>query len=223
MKNKLLIVILSIIALFLVLFFFYRGSETNNKNEIIVKDDDFSNIEKKAEKEEFSEPSEKIHIDIKGAVKNPGVYEVNSDSRVIDVIQVAGGLIKGANTNYINLSEKITDEMVIWIYSDKEIEELLLEKNSTKYMISECNCPVVDNTTCLDINKEEKITNDDKININKANLEELSKLNGIGELKARNIIEYREKNGKYSSIEDIMKVSGIGEAAYNKIKDYIEV
>lgn len=160
-----------------------------------------------------------VKIDIKGMVKNPGVYEVDSNSRVNDVIKIAGGLKKDANTNYINLSAKVSDEMVIWIYSNKEIKELKLEATSTKYMIQECNCPVVDNTTCLN----NEINNSSLVNINIADISKLSSLEGIGESKAKAIIEYREKNGKFKTKEDIKNVNGIGESAYNKIKDYITV
>ena len=125
--------------------------------------------------------------------------------------------------------------MVIWIYTNKEISDLKLEQESTKYMISNCNCPKVDNTTCLNSDKvnsnnsSEKSSNDNKdklqglVNINNSSLEDLMKLEGIGESKARSIIDYRNKNGLFKSIEDIKNVSGIGESLYTKIKEYITV
>ncbi len=61
----------------------------------------------------------------------------------------------------------------------------------------------------------------DKININTADMEELMRLNGIGEVKALAIIAYREQNGPFTQIEDLMKVSGIGEKTFAKIKDDI--
>lgn len=59
------------------------------------------------------------------------------------------------------------------------------------------------------------------ININTAGVDELTKLTGIGNKKALEIIEYRNKNGKFTNIEDIKKVKGIGEKSFNKIKDRI--
>ena len=64
--------------------------------------------------------------------------------------------------------------------------------------------------------------NNKLININQASIEDLKTLNGIGESKAKSIIEYREQN-TFTSIEDIMKVSGISESVFNKIKDDITV
>lgn len=167
----------------------------------------------------------KVKVDIKGAIVKPGVYEVSSDYRVIDVIKLAGGLKSNANTNYINLSSKVTDEMVIWIYTTKEISDLKLQQNSTKYMIEKCNCPIVDNTTCLNSNKNNNNSKEQNsiININTATLDELITLDGIGESKAKGIIEYRTKNGPFKNTQDIMNVSGIGESAYNKIKERIKV
>lgn len=63
----------------------------------------------------------------------------------------------------------------------------------------------------------------DKININKASVEDLDRLPGIGEILAQRIIDYREKNGGFKKIEEIKDVSGIGDAKYNNIKDKISI
>lgn len=219
MKNKIILGILSILGLSIIIFFIVN-KDVDAQTEDIVKEDI---VESNTNKESNST---KIMVDIKGAVKKPGVYEVNSNYRVIDVIKKAGGLNSNANTNYINLSSKVSDEMVIWIYTKNEIDKLKLEQSSSKYMIESCNCPVVDNTTCLNSdnntsNKQD--TNSKLVNINIASLEELLSITGIGESKAKSIIDYRTKNGNFKSKEDIMNVSGIGESLYNKIKDYITV
>ena len=219
MKNKIILGILSILGLSIIIFFIVN-KDVDAQTEDIVKEDI---VESNSNKEINST---KIMVDIKGAVKKPGVYEVNSNYRVIDVIKKAGGLNSNANTNYINLSSKVSDEMVIWIYTKNEIDKLKLEQSSTKYMIESCNCPVVDNTTCLNSNNNtsnKTDTSNKLVNINTSSLEELLSITGIGESKAKNIIDYRTKNGNFKSKEDIMNVSGIGEALYNKIKDYITV
>lgn len=223
MKNKLLVGILLLLVIVLFVYFSYFS----NESEALVEDEIVE-----LEKEEISNSNvaknTKVKVDIKGAINKPGVYEVESGKRVIDVIKQAGNLKKNANTNYINLSAKVEDEMVIWIYTNSEIEKLKLEQSSVKYMISECNCPVVDNTTCLNSENEDKDKNMSNstntiVNINTATLEELMTLDGVGESKAKSIIEYREKNGKFNSIEEIMNVSGIGESAFNKIKEFISI
>ena len=215
MKNK-IIILVGLLFIIVLSFILFKKTETS-----IVEAQSNDEVEEIKNDDSNNNKSNKYKVDIKGAVKKPGVYDVDSNSRVIDVINIAGGLKSNANTNYINLSAKITDEMVIWIYTTGERSKLKMEQSSTEHMIKTCNCPVVDNTTCLNSNNNSN--NNTKININTATVEDLSKLNGIGESKAKNIIDYRNKNGKFNKIEDIMNVTGIGEAAYNKIKENITV
>ncbi len=177
-------------------------------------------IEESLSKEETIEL---YKVDIKGQVTNPGVYEVSKDSRVIDVIELAGGLKKDANTDFLNLSKKVEDGSVIWVYTTKEIEKLKEVKTVTEYIEKECNCPDVSNSACVTKPSTNNSTStNEKININKATLEELTKLTGIGESKAKLIIEYRTKK-PFETIEEIKNVSGIGDSAYEKIKDFITI
>ena len=153
-----------------------------------------------------------VSVDIKGLVVNPGVYNIKSDSRIIDAIELAGGLKEGANTEQINLSKKVTDEMVIVIYSNEEVESM--KKNDSYNNIDNANYV-----------GEYKIndTSDGKVSINTSTLEELMTLKGIGKSKAEAIIKYRNTVGLFNSIEEIMNVSGIGESIYKKIKDNIKL
>ena len=182
---------------------------------------------------EVSDATKKIKLEIKGEVKKPGVYEVSSDSIIQDVIDLSGGLTKNANTNNINLSMQVKNEMVIYVY----------KKNATKSVtktINVCKCPTYDIGNCT--NKEEsvivpsegatnnevssEVVSDTKtsiVNINTASISELKTLTGIGESKAKAIISYREKNGGFKSIDEIKKVSGIGNATYEKFKDNITI
>lgn len=146
------------------------------------------------------EIDEYYYVDIKGCVKYPGVYKMAKGTRVKDVIELAGGLNEDSDTTNINLAKKVEDEMVIYINS-----------------ISDNNSSNVSN------NFNNSNYNNGLININKATIDELMTLSGIGEAKAKSIITYRENNGNFETIEDITKVSGIGQALYEKIKDYITV
>ncbi len=207
-KQKLLIVLTISFCLFYMVYVFTFGKEEKVDAKEPI-------IEEKEEKEERI--IEKYKVDIKGQIVKPGVYEVEQDSRVIDVIKLAGGLKKDANTDFLNLSKKVEDGTVIWVYTKKEIEQLKKTKTVIEYIEKECHCPDVSNSAC--INKEDS---NSKVNINTATLEELTKLTGIGEAKAKLIIEYRT-NKPFKKIEDIMNVSGIGESAYEKIKNLITV
>lgn len=169
----------------------------------------------------------KIKVEIKGAINNPGVYELDSNSRVIDVVNMAGGLREDANTDLINLSKKVTDEMVIIIYTNDEIANYEASKVKTEYVYIEVDsCPDKVNNACIKDYQEESdsnsVSNNGLININTANIEELTNLPGIGEAKAKTIIEYRNKE-KFNKIEDIQNISGIGTSLFEKIKDYITV
>lgn len=182
-------------------------------------------LEKTADEEVIEE---KIKVEIKGAVNVPGVYELDNNSRVIDVINIAGGLTENADISLINLSKKIFDEMVIIIYTKEEIQHYNESKIKTEYVYIEVNnCPDPINDSCIKEYEEEKIDNNEKsnnkVNINNATIEELTTLSGIGESKAKLIIEYREKNGLFKSVEELSNVKGIGESLIEKIKDNITV
>lgn len=230
-KYKMMIIlIIVIVALLLAILFEILGNK-NEKEEVI------ESLETKevTEVKEEIKVEEKIKVDIKGYVENPGVYEMNSESRVIDVIEKSGGLKEEANTEYINLSKKVIDEMIIIIYSNNQVEKFKEEEKEIIYIEYECVCPDNINDTCITeedtVNtngvKEESGQSSDEIktlvSINTGTLEELMTLSGIGESKAQAIIDYREQNGQFESIEDIMNVSGIGESAYSKIKDNIKL
>lgn len=191
----------------------------NNSNTVLAK------VTEKVE-----EKLKKIRVDIKGYVINPGVYELNENSRVIDVINLAGGLKEGSNTNLINLSKKLKDEMVIIIYSNEEIEQYKQSKIKTEYVynteyiyIEVDSCPDDMNGACI---SDYKATNNElngKVNINTASIDELTKLPGIGTSKAEAIIDYRINNGDFKNINDISNVNGIGKSMFEKIKDNITV
>ena len=157
------------------------SNETNNKDE-------------RAE----NRHDEKIFVDVKGAVKHPGVFETTKDKRVKDLIEEAGGLLDDADTSTLNLSQKVKDQMVIYVLKHGEKPKQISDSSSSS-------------------------SNTDVININTANKEQLMKISGVGKTKAEAIIAHREKNGDFKKKEDITKVRGIGKSTFEKIKDKIEV
>lgn len=196
--------------------------------------------------EEKAVEEETIFVDIKGAVKNPGVYQVSKKSIVNDVIALSGGFNKDAYKNGINLSKKLTDEMVIYVYTKAEIKNSKTEAKATEscpaptYEICDCtenkssiietqensNKNEIEENSNHNINND-KVTEEKKpsnlVNINSASITELTSISGIGESKAKSIIEYRTQNGKFTNITDLLNVSGIGETLFAKIKDYITI
>ncbi len=202
----------------------YLLSREEDNNDIILENE----VKEEVVAENKDEVIEKVKVDIKGAIKKPGVYELDSNSIINDVIKLAGGLKTNASTKYLNLSKKILDEMVINIYTESEVKKM-------KEPVDVCEVKDQDLTNCDDAtiivtnpdsNKEISNSNevvDNKVSINNGTKEELMTLPGIGEVKAQAIIDYRNKNGKFSKIEDLMNVSGIGESTYNQIKDNIKL
>ena len=166
-------------------------------------------------------------FDIKGAVANPGVYKIEESARIIDAINMAGGLLENADTSVNNLSKFIKDEMVIIIYTKDEVLNFseVIEKEIKENDTCKKNNDVILNDSCIN-NDQEKESNNDidkKISINTADLDLMITLPGIGEEKAKTIIAYRNEHGVFEKIEDIMNVSGIGEKLFEKLKDYITV
>lgn len=191
-----------------------QTKKKNKKAEIIIEKKSFS---KTTEKEEIEK---QYKVDIKGQINSPGIYSLNQNSRVIDVIELAGGLTENADTSVINLSKKVNDEMVIIIYSKEEVQDF--KKTKEIENVVEEKCIQKDENSLINdacINTENKVSK--KISINSSTLEELMTLPGIGESKAKDIIEYREKNGPFEKIEDLAKVNGIGENTLAQIKEDI--
>ncbi len=210
-KQIILGVIIFILLGGVVGFCIYKFKD-NSKEDIVV--------EKKLVKKK-ADIKDKIQVDIKGQINYPGIYKVDSNLRVMDVIKLAGDLTENADTSVINLSKKVTDEMVIIIYSKDEVLEFKKTKEIEKQVEERC-IQKDENSLVNDACINSSVSNG-KVNINTSSIDELKNLTGIGDKKAKDIISYREKNGNFNTIEDIMKVSGIGEANFAQIKEDITV
>lgn len=152
-----------------------------------------------AEKTEVSTTQETvIFVDIKGAVKNPGVYQMKVGDRVKDALDAAGGLTEEADSQKVNLAKRLEDQMVIVVSKVGEEAEEIPAGETRK-----------------------EATKEGKVNINTATVEELKTLKGVGEKKAEAIIEYRKKNGSFQTKEDLMKVRGIGKKLFESFQERI--
>lgn len=177
------------------------------KSEDIFKQESISVDEKQNEiKNNEIERNAQGYIiaEIKGEVKNPDVYKIKSESRINDLIILAGGLTEFANINSINRASAISDGECIII---RNINDDNNEDNETQIISNNGNVS----------NKQ------DTININRANLEELKNIPGIGDSKAQAIIDYRNDNGNFKSVDDLTNVTGIGAKTIDKIRDKIGI
>ncbi|MGX9135343.1 helix-hairpin-helix domain-containing protein [Rummeliibacillus sp. JY-2-4R] len=152
-------------------------------------------------------------VDVKGAVKNPGVYKLDADSRVIDAILIAGGYAKNAQSRQINHAQKLQDEMVIYVPQKGEETEKVLNIADQ----SSSSVPSTQN------GGESANKSSELVNINTADEAGLTTLNGVGPAKAKAIIAYRTENGPFKTIEDLKNVTGIGEKTFESLKDFLSV
>lgn len=158
------------------------------------------------EKEAETHHEQPVIVDVKGAVKFSGVYELTTEHRIIDAIQLAGGYTDEAETRYINHAQKLQDEMIIYIpKKGEDMEQISLVGQAVQ--------STVPNST---VEKS-------KVNINTADETELSTLPGVGPSKAQAIISYRDENGSFQTIDDLKNVSGIGDKTFEKLKEFIIV
>ncbi|MBC7087133.1 MAG: helix-hairpin-helix domain-containing protein [Tissierellales bacterium] len=197
-------ILITIIAMLIIIIFVFRNPSDDlnvaKENNLVIINDESKTVEEEKNNEEI--PSE-IIVHISGQVYQPGIYRLFSGDRVIDVVNLAGGLTKDADLDKINLARKISDEDKIYI--PKIGEDVNVNSNNSPPEFIE--------------SKDDK-TSTSKININTCSKEELVSLPGIGDVLADRIIEYRNKT-KFNEIEDIKKVAGIGDAKFNSIKDLI--
>lgn len=118
--------------------------------------------------------------------------------RVKDAIDAAGGLTAEADSQKVNLAQRVEDQMVIVVPKVGEEAEAIPAGVTSK-----------------------ETSKEGKVNINTATVEELKTLKGVGEKKAEAIIEYRKKNGSFKTKEDLMKVRGIGKKLFESFEERI--
>lgn len=201
MKNKIIKwfpVLIAVVAAGVV--FCCSCADTNNKVTIIEEDvaDGIMLTESERETDASYETGMQtgVWVYVCGEVKDPGVYYLEESSRILDAIEMAGGMTEDADRVHLNLASPIEDGQQIYVPNVSENSENQL-------------AAYTDEGSGL-------------IDLNTASLEELKTLPGIGDSKASAIIEYR-KNTPFETIEDIMNVSGIKENSFQKIKDMIKV
>lgn len=202
-----MVIIPAVILITLFFIFFQKDNDSEISTTELITTIEQPQTELLENEEEAASPANVI-VDVKGAVKFPGVYELTTEDRIIDAVTAAGGYVDGAQTNFINHAQKLEDEMVIYIPKQGEAIEQLESIGQS-----------VSSPTSTTTSTKQS----DKVNINRADESSLTTLPGIGPSKAQAIITYREENGSFQTIDDLKNVSGIGEKTFEKLKDLIDV
>ncbi|WP_175614900.1 helix-hairpin-helix domain-containing protein [Piscibacillus halophilus] len=181
------------VAVVLLVIWFWSSEKDDG---LIEEVDEIESSElNQSDSDQKNETSNVIMVDVKGEVERPGVYEMREGQRVIDVIEQAGGLTSSADQTSVNLAMLLADEMVIYVatINDQQPQQV------------------------------ETMNESNKIRINVADIDELTQIPGIGEQKAKAIIQYREEHGYFNSAEDLLNISGIGEKTLERIQEFIMV
>lgn len=168
-----------------------------------------------------------IVVEVKGFVVSPGVYELPDNSRVIDLINKAGGILDNGDVNHLNLSKSLSDEMVVVVYEQDNLPELIepissdVEFDDIENTIYEKVVFEEKNDSSSSVEEKNESHDSSKISLNNGTVSELQTLPGIGEKKAQAIVDYRTNSGPFTSVNEIVNVNGIGESTYEKIKVYL--
>lgn len=144
-----------------------------------------------------------IVVYVAGAVNHPGVVQLAEGARAKDAVDACGGFLPTADTNGVNLAQKLKDGMQVTV-PEKSPQGTAMQGAAGGAQAGAA-----------------KPLPDGMVNINTADEKELDKLPGIGPAMAKRIVEYRTENGAFQAPEEIKRVKGIGDAKYEKMKDKI--
>ena len=216
LEHKTVASVLGTVLVMLVMFFAWSSMESHKaevQNDLPALSTSFSTSSRetsqpKTAKSASKSESDKIFVDIKGAVRKEGVYELTSGSRVTDVVKLAGGFTDDADKKSVNLAEKVADEAVIYVARVGE-------------EVTPASTPSQAKNTAPSGAQQD--ADSAQINLDTATLEELQTISGIGAKRAQDIIDYRDNNGGFSSVDDLKNVSGIGEKTLEKLKAEVTV
>lgn len=154
-----------------------------------------------------------IYVDVGGAVNHPGVYRMESGSRVFQALELAGGVTEEADVSCLNQAEIVRDGQQIRVYTKEETEEMKTAGQQPYPGTADVSCG----------SQGDEDEGSQKVNINLADKEELMTLNGIGAAKAEQIIAYRLEHDGFKSVEELMQIDGIKEKTFNKLRDKITI
>jgi competence protein ComEA len=157
-----------------------------------------------------------VKVHVAGAVVSPGVYQLSSTARVVDAIAAAGGALRSADLESINLAQTLTDTEQVYVPVKKV--------SRPRVTVAPRLRPQRTSPTTIPAGSAGAATPSTKlVNLNTATAAELDSLTGVGPSTAKAIIAYRTKKGSFSKVEDLLNVSGIGPAKLAAMRDEVTV
>ena len=150
-----------------------------------------------------------LKVDVRGAIRNPGVYTLPPGSRLEDAVEAAGGVTDEADREAMHLSLRVHDEGYYYI---GRIGETPRPSIASALALTRTGDPSGSEPGSGGV-----------IDLNRASVALLLTLDGIGEVRANAIVEYRRQNGCFQSTSDVTKVAGIGSGTYENIRDLVSV
>lgn len=164
--------------------------------------------------QEPKQPEAEWFVYITGSVHNPGIYKLPAGSRFFHLVEAAGGMNSLADPTALNMAEPLEDGTHVHVPSKSEsLPENLAAPSAAPRAISP-------QTRSQPKAASPKTV---RVNINQASQEELTSLKGIGPVLAKNIVEYRQKNGRFLYVEDLLQVKGIGAKKLEGFRDNVTV
>lgn len=148
-----------------------------------------------------------VYVDVSGAVRKPGLYKLPPGARVADAIKAAGGAVRRADLELLNLAQPLTDGLKV----DVARKGASASSNSTEVSGTTGTSGVLPSPSVP------------IVNINTADEPTLELIPGVGPVTANAILDYRNRIGRFSSIEQLLDVNGIGPATIENIRPYISI
>lgn len=152
--------------------------------------------------------SGKVCVDVKGAVKHPGIYRLAQGARVNEAVAAAGGQQESADMKQVNLAKQLADQQVVYIPAQGEQVPSAMGATTATSAVGRAETG----------GQDQQI-----INLNTATKEQLCQITGVGDKKADNILQYRQQHGQFKSVDELREVDGFGDKTVEKVKDQLAV
>ena len=208
-RAEIILISVSLVIVLVSLAIFIKANNEENKSQFVFEEE--PNVE--TSRRDVS--TNKIYIDLSGAVEKPDVYEVTSGARLKDVLILGSGLSAEADRQFFarnfNLARILTDQEKMYIPSVQEIVQGLFGENPT--VVDQIQ-PRINN-----VETTRRVVSTDKIDINIASVEQLDTLPGVGQITAQKIIS----NRPYNSVEELSTKKVVNKGVYEKIKDLVVI